>query len=151
MTFSTLRSTNLLGRIEDGGLVATPAGRIVMACVSEIPAHYPHAEVRAWAVMPNHVHLVLILGPSRTSVPPTRFGAVSRPLVPGSLGSIIGKLKEAATKRINALGVPGARVWRTRYHDRILPDEEAVGRAVEYVRLNPERYVRRHGGWKGRS
>jgi len=37
------------------------AGKIVEQCIFEIPTHYPHISVEKYAVMPNHVHLLLLV------------------------------------------------------------------------------------------
>lgn len=60
-----------------------------------------------------------------------------------SLGSIIAGFKGAVTTRINERrDTPGASVWQSRYHDRILRNEQEWRARREYIRRNPEQWVR---------
>lgn len=63
-----------------------------------------------------------------------------------SLGSMIAGFKGAATKRINQRrGTPGAAVWQSRYHDRILRNEKEWRRCRWYIEHNPARWHRDRG------
>ncbi len=85
----------------------TDDGRIVQDCWRAIPAHFSHVRLDAFAVMPNHVHGIIVLTKTDSSAP-----AVGR-IVPGSLGAIVRSFKSAATARINRLSnTPGQKVWQ---------------------------------------
>ena len=65
-----LWDSNTFTEAEDvGASIARPqhppalseAGKIVEQCIFEIPTHYPHISVEKYAVMPNHVHLLLLV------------------------------------------------------------------------------------------
>ena len=65
-----LWDSNTFTEVEDvGASIARPqhppalseAGKIVEQCIFEIPTHYPHISVEKYAVMPNHVHLLLLV------------------------------------------------------------------------------------------
>lgn len=61
----------------------------------------------------------------------------------GSLGSMIAGFKGAVTTRINKKrGTPGAPVWQSRYHDRILYNELAWRVCRRYIQQNPSRWHR---------
>jgi len=60
-----------------------------------------------------------------------------------SLGSMVAGFKGAATKRINQhRDTPGAPVWQSRYHDRILRNEGEWRAYRRYVEQNPGRWHR---------
>ena len=60
-----------------------------------------------------------------------------------SLGSMVAGFKGAATKRINQhRDTPGAPVWQSRYHDRILRNEGEWRACRRYVEQNPGRWHR---------
>jgi len=60
-----------------------------------------------------------------------------------SLSAILAGFKSAATKRINQhRGTPGAPVWQSRYHDRILRNEREWRACRRYVEQNPARWYR---------
>ena len=54
------------GKIEDGKMILNETGSIANKYLQEIPDHYPHTEMGEYIVMPNHVHLVLILKQTTT-------------------------------------------------------------------------------------
>ena len=59
-----------------------------------------------------------------------------------SLGSMIAGCKGVVTTRINERrDTPGASVWQSRYHDRILRDEGGWRACREYIIQNPERWA----------
>lgn len=51
----------LLGEIHAGEMRANDLGRIVLECWNALPRHFPEIELDAFAVMPNHVHGILVL------------------------------------------------------------------------------------------
>ena len=61
---------------------------------------------------------------------------------PKSLGSMIAGFKGAVTTRINEhRDTPGAPVWQSRYHDRILRNEREWRIRRAYIERNPERWA----------
>jgi REP element-mobilizing transposase RayT len=59
-----------------------------------------------------------------------------------SLGSMIAGFKGAATTRINRRrGTPGAPVWQSRYHDRILRNEREWRIRRAYIDRNPRQWA----------
>jgi len=73
----------------------------------------------AWAVMPNHVHLICKLLPGK------------------SLSRTMQSLKSFTAKEVNKLlGRTGA-LWQREYYDRLIRDEAELNRAISYVRENP--------------
>jgi len=53
----------LFGDVRDGEMVLSEYGRIVQETWDDLPNHYPHVELDAWVVMPNHVHGIIVLAP----------------------------------------------------------------------------------------
>jgi hypothetical protein len=59
-----------------------------------------------------------------------------------SLGAIIGQLKSASTRRINALrDTPGARVWQRNYYEHVIRDEADLAEVESYIADNPRRWA----------
>ncbi|MEM6391905.1 MAG: transposase [Planctomycetota bacterium] len=95
--------------------------------------------LRAMAVMPDHVHLVV-------------------DVVPGMTGrSVIVRLKSAATRAMNDTGIHLYRVdssgrmptpWARGGWDRFLHTESEVAGAVRYVESNPERSGMPRQAWR---
>jgi putative transposase len=76
-------------------------------------------ELIAWAIMPNHVHLVIRLRPER------------------SLGTVVRSWKSWTARHINtALGQQG-QVWQEDYWDRMIRDDEHLWSTIRYIEHNP--------------
>ena len=68
----------LFGEVVDGIMRPNRFGRIVQACWSNLPRHYPHVVLDEFVVMPTHTHKIIVLAgdPARLRSPlniaPTR-------------------------------------------------------------------------------
>jgi len=81
--------------------------------------HEEHADLIAWVIMPDHVHLVVSL--RRTA----------------SLGRLMQLIKGRFAREHNAaIGRVGS-VWQERYHEEALRDERQLHAAVQYVLHSP--------------
>jgi REP element-mobilizing transposase RayT len=100
-----------------------------------------------FVIMPNHVHgIIWIVGDDDVPVGVTRrvTPTTTPPGGPasGSVGAIIGQLKSAATKRINARrGTPGAPVWQRNYYEHVIRDEGSLNRIRQYILDSPRRWA----------
>ena len=99
----------------------------------------PYVALDEFTVMPNHFYGILWLrinetGTARRAPTMERFG---KP-VTGSLPTIIGAFKAAATRRINALRTSGkGEVWQRGYYEHVIRDDESLNRIREYIINNP--------------
>jgi REP element-mobilizing transposase RayT len=105
-----------------------------------------------WVVMPNHVHGILVITDSAstvgatqwfapTSAAPTTPASPSGPL-PGSIGAIVGQFKSIVTKRINLLrGITAPPVWQRNYYEHIVRNETALNAIRQYIRQNPVKWA----------
>lgn len=95
-------------------------GCIVERAIWEIPVHYPAVQLVKYAVMPNHVHLLLLLqGDGRTLCAPT----VSR---------VVKHWKEAVTKQL------GRSVWQKSFHDHVVRGQADWETIWQYIDANPQ-------------
>jgi len=139
VTLNTQHGEHLFGEIVDGEMQLNEYGEIVQACWDETPAHFARVELDAFVVMPNHVHLIVILTDDASRgtacrAPTPTFG---KP-IPDSLPTIIRSFKSAITKRINELrDTPGAPVWQRNYYEHVIHDERELDAVRRYVVNNP--------------
>ncbi|GBD36706.1 hypothetical protein HRbin36_01834 [bacterium HR36] len=69
VTICTQGRPSLFGEVVGGEMQLNDAGRIAEQCWRDIPAHFPHVELDAFVVMPNHVRgILLITGAPHDSV-----------------------------------------------------------------------------------
>jgi putative transposase len=140
VTLNTWHREHLFGEIVDGEMQLSEYGELVQDCWDETPAHFARVQLDAFVVMPNHVHLVIILTDSDTSRgtacrarAPT-FGKS----IPDSLPTIIRSLKSAVTKRVNELReTPSAPVWQRNYYERVIRNERKLDAVRRYIVANP--------------
>ncbi|GIW45213.1 MAG: hypothetical protein KatS3mg077_2495 [Candidatus Binatia bacterium] len=61
VTLCTLNRQCLFGEVVDGQMRLNEAGHVAQRCWADIPNHFPHVQLDAFIVMPNHVHGVLVI------------------------------------------------------------------------------------------
>ena len=77
ITACTLDRREWLGVIKNGTIMANEYGTIVSACWNDLPNHYANAKLDEFIVIPNHVHVIIIINPHH-NVETTRW-VVSKP------------------------------------------------------------------------
>lgn len=85
---------------------------------------YPFLRVDKYVIMPNHVHLIVLIctdGDGRPQAAPT-------------LGRVLNQFKGAVTKQ------NGSPVWQKGYHDHIIRNAEDYLRIWEYIDTNPAKW-----------
>lgn len=61
VTICTRDMEHYFGEIVGGEMNMTEIGEYVQQCIKNIPQHNTYANVPAFVVMPNHVHLIVII------------------------------------------------------------------------------------------
>lgn len=61
VTICVFNHNKLLGQIIDNKIILSPVGKIVAACLDQIPLHFSFAQIDTSVIMPNHLHLLLNL------------------------------------------------------------------------------------------
>ena len=61
VTICTRDMVHYFGEIVSGEMNMTEIGEYVQQCIKNIPQHNTYANVPAFVVMPNHVHLIVII------------------------------------------------------------------------------------------
>ena len=131
----------LSGTIIDGLMQLNEQGKIVVECWNRIPQHFLFAEIDVCVVMPNHIHVIFLLGtgtgkwqypPSHSQ--PNRRGEVSS----STLGQVVAYFKYQSTRYINQhRQMPGTRIWQRNYYEHVLRDNTDLQRIRQYVTDNP--------------
>lgn len=95
-------------------------GLVVDAAILEITKHYPCIRVDKYCIMPNHIHLILMLqqDDGRTMRAPT-------------ISTVINQMKGTVTKQISFS------LWQKSFHDRIIRNEREYQKIWEYIDTNP--------------
>lgn len=114
----------LLGEIVNGEMKLSHFGKIVQYVLFDLPKHYPHVELDSFCIMPNHLHIIIVL---KHDVLVKRH----------PLSEIIRAFKSFSAKRINLLrktsGIP---VWQRNYYEHIIRDEKDYETKRNYILMN---------------
>ena len=150
----------LFGEIVDGEIQLNDAGRMVQAVWEELSIHYPGVKADEFAVMPNHIHGVIVLvgaGPRAypdAGLSPVDAGPRACPekgqpqgVAPTlSLPDVVHRFKTLTTKRyadgVKQLGwIPfDRRLWQRNYYEHVIRDDVSLNRIRQYILDNPARW-----------
>ena len=132
----------IFSEIVDACIHLFPIGRIIDEEIRKTPLMRPNVILDTYVVMPNHVHIILILTEAEEDAPvPRQFEAPK----PGTLSSILNGLKSACTSRVRKeLGPSDAKVWQGRFYDRVIRDEDELNRTRQYIHDNPAQWQDDH-------
>lgn len=133
ITFCTKDRAPLLSTVVVGGgvldapqTVLTAAGEVVDRYIRDLGRYYPWMTVEHSVIMPNHVHLLLLVhqGPPGTSAPTNM--AIPR---------VISALKRFTNRDC------GTQLWQRGYYDHILRDEADFLLHWDYIASNPGKWA----------
>lgn len=129
VTVCTENRLKLLSAITNGKgkiplVKLSPIGTEVEKSISYINENVHGVTIENFVIMPNHIHLIVILDLEQT-----------RTL---SLADVIGRLKSFTNKRFNQIqGIQNAILWQRSYYDHVILDEEDYGNIWDYIDRNP--------------
>lgn len=125
---------NMNNTHNSASLRATQIGKIAWKYWMEIPNHYPFVMLDEFVVMPNHVHGILYLNQTnKTDWTPNKFGPQSN-----NLGAIIRAYKSSVKRYANQNNIEFE--WQSRYHDRIIRDDNEYYAVKNYIINNPDNW-----------
>lgn len=102
-------------------------GMVVQTAIQNITKHYPSVFVENYAVMPNHVHLLLRIDRWQ----PTQNGCAMR--IP-TISTVVNQLKGYVTKQI------GFSCWQPRFYDHVIRNKTDYDEIWTYIENNPQQW-----------
>ena len=97
-------------------------GQIAFDAAMQISAHFPGNRVDSFVVMPNHIHMILVVEPGGTDAT-----------------VVIGQYKSQVSKEIHKID-PKRKIWQTSFHDHGIRDYRQYQHIREYIETNPMRW-----------
>lgn len=138
-----------LGTVEDGQVLLSEAGHIVERGLCSLPGQFPGVDIDTFIVMPNHVHVIILISRGEAFSPDlgaelhsSRENASPLPrprgTTSGSLGAVVQNFKSVSTRRINATREKRTRFgWQRNYYEHVIRSESALDRIRQYIQANP--------------
>jgi len=147
VTICTQNREHFFGEIENGEMVLSEIGNYANQKISEIPQHNPYAEIPLWVVMPDHVHMIVIIKtfddcrdvPWRVSTDGKNKRMQDIANKQGKLSTMIGGFKQSVTRF--ARTTQPCFAWQTRYYDRIIRDQNEMNRIANYIENNVAKWI----------
>lgn len=126
ITICTYQRHPFLGDIVRCQPHLSPLGKVIAYCWELVPSHYPHVEMGAFVVMPNHIHGILTLRARHDDDP--RHG----------VSEIVRWVKGISTRHINRRrGVVGVPVWQRGFYDSVIKHPRMYEFVHQYILENP--------------
>ena len=95
-------------------------GKTVRKHIVKLSDTYENVSVDKYVVMPNHIHLIIIILPDENG----------RPQVAPTVSRAVKQFKGAVTKEI------GCSIWQKGFYDHVIRSEREYYSIVEYIREN---------------
>lgn len=152
VTICTYKRVCLFGEVVEGRMWLNEYGRIILGEWRRTERARDNVALDTFVIMPNHVHGIIVITPNPDGGGSTRGRGTARRAPTGtnrqfgqprsgSLPTIVGAFKSAATRRINRLrDTPGEPVWQRNYYERIVRGRHDLERIRRYIRQNPARW-----------
>ncbi len=142
VTICTQNRARIFGEVSANEMHFSRVGLIADSELRSLPSHYENVEVDAYVVMPNHVHVIIMIegdhrfSPMPKKCEPSQNAANRETPQPGSVSAIVRSYKAGVTRRCRELGIQQV-IWQARFHDHLLRGDKVIGAVREYIRNNP--------------
>lgn len=139
LTLCTQNRKNYFGKIARADLLSEPYicyskyGEIVAEQIAEINQTYTHMEITNYAIMPNHLHMIVFVESGASGTPPPTNGVKNGAPTPtnAAIPALVSTLKRLTNQKT------GVKLWQRGYYDHILRDEDDYLKARKYIYENP--------------
>ncbi len=132
VTSCTQHRVCLLGDVIDGEMRLNDAGRMIAAWWAKLPEKYPHLDLDAWVIMPNHVHGIVVI---MDDEPQIALDRMMQWLKTMTTNAYIRGAKEQGWEPF-----PG-KLWQRSYHDKIVRHARALEAIRDYIVANPAHWA----------
>jgi REP element-mobilizing transposase RayT len=145
ITICTKNREHFFGEIENGGMVLSDIGKYVTEQFGNVSMHYPYAEIPLFTIMPNHVHIIVVIDGNKTEydrrmVETWRAASLQDiAKLQGWLSVVIGGLKSSITRFANEKQIDFS--WQPRFHDHIIRDNVELNHVATYIENNVANWV----------
>ena len=101
----------------------TNIGKLAQKHLNTIFSHYSCVKIDKFVVMPNHVHMIVVLEKGQVV----------------NLTQIIGQYKSGVTREARKI-MPELTLWQRSFHDHVIRNQKAYESIWTYIENNPEKW-----------
>ena len=112
----------IIGRPQD--VVLSKYGIVVDDAINSISIKYPNIVVMHYVVMPNHIHLLLLID-----------NINGRPMIAPTISNVVNQLKGYVTKQAKQP------IWQKSFYDHIIRNEQDLDIHMKYIEENPLKWA----------
>ena len=123
MTICSYKHECVFGEIANGEIKLNEQGYLIDQKIQEMPKYYG-VGIDSYCVMPNHVHIIMVIPHGETL---GSFDGRTRGSAP-TIGEYIKRLKTITTKK--------QKIWQRNYYEHIIRDDGDLQRIREYIKSN---------------
>ncbi len=143
VTICTHGREHYFGEISGGQMNLSEIGNYANAVIQKIPTHNHYAEIPLYVIMPNHIHLIVIIdgGTMPCRDVPWRVSTDGKNTTmqdicnrQGKLSTAIGGMKQSVTRFARKHNIAFA--WQPRFHDHIIRDTNEMNDIADYIENN---------------
>jgi len=140
VTICTHNRECVLGELINKELILSLIGDKAKEFWQEIPKHFKNVQLDVFAVMPNHIHgIIVIRDETNKNVGVQNFEPLQNKfqhIIPKSLGSIIRTYKSVLTSWCKNNSFANFK-WQRNYYEHVIRNEKELKRIREYIQNNP--------------
>ena len=145
VTICTNERQHYFGEIINGEMQLSAVGKYTDECIQKISGHNQYAQIPEYVIMPDHIHLIVIISGNDCRNVPWRVSTENKnePMqkianYQGRLSTTIGGFKQSVTRFARKNDITFE--WQPRFYDRIIRDQNEMNQIAEYIKNNVARW-----------
>lgn len=127
LTICTKNMKMKFGKVSQNSVKLNEIGNIILNCILKINTIYNDVEVDEFVIMPNHIHLVLIIETYQQTEDRSKM----------RVSKIIQQLKRSVTVEVKKQKQSESPFWQRYFYDRVIRNERELYNIRKYIIENP--------------
>lgn len=139
---------HLFGEIGNQEMLLNAYGEIAYLTWEKLPSRWPHIQMGAFQIMPNHMHGIIVIHDSPSGMD-TKRGPVSTKVqwaIKPTVGQIVGAYKSCVLTeclKVAKTQVPEiylGKIWQRGFWDHVIRDVNSMDCISQYIIHNPKNW-----------
>lgn len=123
LTICTKKMQHVFGKVLNNLVELSSFGKTALDCLLKTSFIYDDVEIDEFVIMPNHIHLILIIGTYQKTEDRSKM----------RVSKIIQQFKMAVTKEIKKNDSFQFPIWQRYFYDRIIRNEKELYNIRKYI------------------